>query len=179
MVNADEGVAATIRVRDHGEAHLVAAGGRELADEGGAGGSAGPLVVMMIPGTDESAVGAAVLPRTFFMGLIVVDRHAGQGLRRFAGAMAFRGFLGGGMFQDLTVGHESFAQRGVGDVLDGQVSVDRQHGGRGGGLAEDHEDGLHADRTVGDVRGAAGDRREEVGDLAAFRHQGAVGDGVG
>ena len=53
------------------------------------------------------------------MGLIVVDRHAGQGLRRFAGAMAFRGFLGGGVFQDLAVGHQPFTQGGVRDVLHG------------------------------------------------------------
>ena len=54
--------------------------------------------------------------------------------------------------QDLTVFEQAWLQSRVGDVLHGRVLV-HGHGGQcGGGLSEDHEHRLHADRAVGDVR---------------------------
>ena len=93
--------------------------------------------------------------------------------------MALRLELGGFVLEHLAIGEQAGAEGGVGDVLHGEVAIDRQHGGRRGRLAENHEDGLHADRAIGDMRGAAGHGGEEVGDLAALRDERAVRDRVG
>ena len=49
----------------------------------------------------------------------------------------------------------------VGNLLHRNSGINRHDGGGGGALAEDHEDGLHPDRTEGDVGGghADGDHR--------------------
>ena len=77
---------------------------------------------------------------------------------RVLGLMA----LSAGEFEDLAIGQEAVAEDGVGEVLNGFVAVDGEGGGGGGGLAQDHEDGLHADRAVGDV-GGGDDRRGRAG----------------
>ena len=41
------------------------------------------------------------------------------------------------------------------------------------------EDGLHADRSVGDVRGADGDRHQQILHLARLRHDRTIADGIG
>ena len=50
---------------------------------------------------------------------------------------------------------------------------------QGGCFAQHHEDGFHADGSVGDVRGRETDRYEHIGGLVGFWGDGAVGDVVG
>jgi len=66
-----------------------------------------------------------------------------------------------------------------GEVLDGEFVIEAEAGGGGSGLAEDHEDGFHADGAIGDVGGGDADGDEEVFAFGFFRDDGAVVDGVG
>ena len=67
----------------------------------------------------------------------------------------------------------------VGNVLDGRGAIDGEGGGGAGGLAEDHVDGFHAERGVGDVGRGEANRHEEVGALRFLRDEGVVADAVG
>ena len=72
-----------------------------------------------------------------------------------------------GPLQDLPVGEQALAQRLVRRRPAPRRSlVEGQARGGGRGLAQDHEDRLHADRAVGDVAGGEGHRDEEVRGLA-------------
>jgi len=108
-----------------------------------------------------------------------VDTRARQVTSRAADLMGlfFRGRGGWRPDEDLFVGEEFFAEAGAVDLLDGGLLGEGVGGGGGGALAEDHEDGLHADGAVGDVGGGEGDGDEEVFALGGARRDRAVGDG--
>ena len=76
-----------------------------------------------------------------------------------------------GLFENLPVGQETFTQRGVGHVLNSCFLLDREHGGGRGGLAEDHENGFHADGAEGDMGTGNTNRDEEILALRFFRQQ--------
>ena len=81
--------------------------------------------------------------------------------------------------EHLAVGEESFLECAVIDGLHGGIAFDGEAGGGGGRLTHDHEDGLHADRAVGDVARAQADRHEQVGAFGGARADAPVADGVG
>jgi len=55
------------------------------------------------------------------------------------------------ILQNLPIAEESLPQSGVGKILHGRAGVDRQAGGRGRALAQNHEHRLHANRAECDV----------------------------
>jgi hypothetical protein len=59
---------------------------------------------------------------------------------------------GRGSFENLTIVEEPSPQPGVVDILHRDSVVDGERGGRGGGLAENHENRLHADRAKSNMR---------------------------
>jgi hypothetical protein len=78
VFDADLGVAAAVRVRDDGQAYLVAAGLGEFADEDGARGAGLAFVVMVIAVADEAAVRGALLPVARAFGGVVVTVTPGR-----------------------------------------------------------------------------------------------------
>ena len=84
----------------------------------------------------------------------------------------------GQVFEHLPVGEQPLAELVVIDGLHVHTVVDGERGGGRGGLAEDHEHRLHADRPVGDVRAGQAHRHEEVRALALLRDDRQVTDPV-
>src|SRR5439155_1110266 len=72
-----------------------------------------------------------------------------------------------------------FAQRRVGDFLHGDVLINRHARGGGGTLAHDHEDRLHADAAIGDVRRAQADGDEQIFAFGLLWNDAAIANGIG
>lgn len=64
-----------------------------------------------------------------------------------------RGLLARRPLQNLAIAFEAGAECGVVEILEGEIGIEGEGGGGAGGLAEDHEDGFHADGSIGDVGG--------------------------
>ena len=168
MVDGDGDVGGAVFEGAVGDADFVFAGFGEGGGEGGGHLAFVGVAVVLVADADGFA-DAAGAPVAGVGAFGVVEHDAGE----------FDARVGEVPFEDLFVGEEALLKFAVGDVLDVALGVDGEAGGGGGGLAEDHEDGFHADAAVGDVGGGHGDGDEEVGGLGFFRDEGAVGDGVG
>src|SRR6266513_2115572 len=102
------------------------------------------------------------------------DWSGWNGLRR-----ACRNYGSPYRFQDLLISEEFGSQPGIIDFLRRNLLINRQAGGGGRGLAEDHEDRLHPNRTVSDMRGGQTDGYKEVLAFDCLRHDGTVRDWIG
>lgn len=76
--------------------------------------------------------------------------------------------------QHLTVRDQARPQLVIRHVLDCDAGLDRHGGGGGGGLPQNHEDRLHADGPICDVRTGDAHRHKQIGGLALLGHQRAV-----
>ena len=147
------------------------------ADDGGLGCGEGPggRGVFAVDRAGTVEVPVELLERSADLELLYMEADGGS---CFLAAIELDGDAGAehGLERNL-LSFESGAELVDGDVLHGDVVLNREGGGEAGGLADGHEDGLHADGAVGDVRGGEIDRDEEV--VGAERCDGAVGDVVG
>ena len=109
------------------------------------------------------------------LGFPVIDDDAAKLLLGHAGNLWDGGAL---KVEHLSIGFEPGFELGVIDVLDGGALLNGVHGGGGGTLAEDHEDGLHADAAKGDVAGAEAGGGEEIRALCGAGAEAAEADGV-
>ena len=81
--------------------------------------------------------------------------------------------------EHLTIGEELRFELRVVEFLQFDAVFDGEHGGGGGALAHDHEDGLHADAAIRDVAGAEAHGHEQIGAFLGLWRDAAVADGVG
>src|SRR5262245_24680866 len=76
--------------------------------------------------------------------------------------------------KNLPIGQQPLAQFIVIHLLHRHPAIHREARGRRGGLAQNHEHGLHPNRTVSNVGRRKADRHEKVLALARLRHDRAI-----
>ena len=131
---------------------------------------------MAIAVADEARRSVSGGFKAFKRGRSVIDDDTGE-LRLIEAVAASRG--GRHEVEHLTRSEEAFLEGAVVDGLHRGTALDGEAGRGGGGLAEYHEDGLHADGAVGDVAGAHADGHEEVGAFCGLGTEATVADRVG
>jgi len=81
--------------------------------------------------------------------------------------------------EDLLIGEEAGVEGWVVHLLKGTIAAQSEGRGGRGGLAQNHEDRLHSNGSVGNVGCGKADWDREVLALIDFRQDGAVGNRVG
>ena len=166
VLNFDLRIAGAVAVRRSGDLQAVFAGLGELGLKTQAALAVFGIAVVAVAVADEALRGSAFLPVASDFGLRIIHDDA---LERF-GFNASGGFWAA-VFEDLAVLQQSLTELGVGHVLHRQAVFERHDRSGGGALPEDHEHGLHADGTIGDVCGGHGHGHEQVGSLASLRNE--------
>ena len=176
VLDGDGDVGGAVGVGDVGDGDAVLAGGGDVRGEGGGLGAFVFVAVVTVALMDVAGHGGSLGVEADEFGVVVIDDDAADLLFGEGG-----GFGDGRAFEveHLVVGEEAGFELRVVDLLEGGVLFDGVYGGGGGALAEDHEDGFHADAAEGDVAGAEAGGGEEVGALGGFWADAAVADGVG
>ena len=110
-------------------------------------------------------------PFPFERSAFIVHHHPVQGLQR--------NNIFGEITEPLSVFDQFFAQRVVGHLLHRDSAVDGQGSRRARTLAENHEDRLHANRSIRNMRRGQAEGHQEIAALFLTRHDGSIGYGVG